>query len=81
MKDLLDLVPNDLPLDYYDFSVVNPLSTGPTGKERSEAIEFLFPRNLAQKFANAEITNQELIDKSQVLINGVRIALNLQLVE
>jgi hypothetical protein len=81
MKDVLDLVPNDLPVDYYDFSVVNPLSPGPAGKERSEAIEFLFPRNLAQKFANAEITNQELIDKSQVLVNSVRIALNLQLVE
>jgi hypothetical protein len=31
--------------------------------------------------ANNEITNQELIDKGQVLANGVRIALNLQLVE
>ena len=43
--------------------------------------EFLLPVNLAQRFANSEITNQELIDKSQVLVNGVRIALNLQLVE
>ena len=51
------------------------------GKERSEAIEFLFPKQLAQKFVNNEITNQELIDKSQVLVNGVRIALTLQLVE
>ena len=81
MKDVLDRLPNDLPVDYYDFSVVNPLAPTSLGKERSEAIEFLFPKNLAQKFANSEITNQELIDKSQVLVNGVRIALNLQLVE
>jgi hypothetical protein len=81
MKDILDRVPGDLPVDYYDFSVVNPLSPTSLGKERSEAIEFLLPKSLAQKFANTEITNQELIDKSQVLVNGVRIALNLQLVE
>lgn len=81
MKDVLDQIPSDLPVDYYDFSVVNPLSAGPIGKDRSEAIEFLLPKDLAQKFANAEVTNQELIDKSQVLVNGVRIALNMQLVE
>jgi hypothetical protein len=81
MKDILDRIPNDLPADYFDFSVVNPLVSATPGKERSEAIEFLLPKNLAQKFANSEITNQELIDKGQVLVNGVRIALNLQLVE
>ena len=51
------------------------------GKERSEALEYLCPKHLVRKFANSEITNQELIDKSQVLVNGVRIALDLQLVE
>ena len=81
MKDILDRVPSDLPVDYYDFAVVNPLSPTSSGEGRSEAIEFLFPKNLAQKFADSDITNQDLIDKSQVLINGVRIALNLQLVE
>jgi hypothetical protein len=81
IKDVLDRIPSDLPVDYYVFSVVNPLSPTSLGKERSEAIEFLFPKTLAQRFANNEITNQELIDKSQVLVNGVRIALNLQLVE
>ena len=78
MKDVLDRIPSDIPVDYYDFSVVNSLVPTSLGKERSEAIEFLFPKNLAQRFANSEITNQELIDKSQVLVNSVRIALNLQ---
>lgn len=81
MKDILDKLPTGLPVDYYDFSVVNPLTPTSLGKERSEAVEFLLPKNLAEKFANNEITNQELIDKGQVLVNGVRIALNLQLAE
>jgi hypothetical protein len=81
MKDVLELIPSDLPADYYDFSVVNTLTPGSGGKERSEAIEFLLPRNLARKFANSDITNQELLDKGQVLVNGVRIALNLQAAE
>jgi hypothetical protein len=81
MKDVLDLIPGDLPVDYYDFSVVNSLDSASGGKERSEAIEFLLPHNLARKFANSDITNQELLDKGQVLVNGVRIALNLQAAE
>ena len=81
MKDVLDLIPSDLPVDYYDFSVVNTLNSNAGGKERSEAIEFLLPRDLARKFANSDITNQELLDKGQVLINRVRIALNLQAAE
>jgi hypothetical protein len=81
MKDILDQVAEDAPLDLYNFSVVNPLPSTINGKERSEAIEYIVPKKLARQFANAEITNQELIDKSQVLVNGVRIALNLQMVE
>jgi hypothetical protein len=81
MKDVLEGIPSDVPVDYYDFSVVNALVSSSGGKERSEAIEFLLPKSLAQKFANSDITNQELLDKGQVLVNGVRIALNLQLVE
>lgn len=81
MKDILDQVPEDASIDYYNFSVVNALPFTSNGKERSEALEYMCPKTLAWKFANSEITNQELIDKSQVLVNGVRIALNLQLVE
>ena len=81
MKDVMDRIPSDLPVDYYDFSVVNTLTSASGGKERSEAIEFLLPRGLARKFANSDITNQELLDRGQVLVNGVRIALNLQAAE
>lgn len=81
LKDILGNVPKDANFDFYDFSVVNLFTTTPGAKERSEAIEFVLPKNLAQQFADSEITNQALLDKSQVLVNGVRIALNLQLVE
>jgi hypothetical protein len=79
MKDMLEKAPDDPAVDLYVFSVVNSLAS--VGKERSEAVDFVMPKHLAQQFANSEITNQQLIDKSQVLVNGVRIALNLQLVE
>ncbi|HKM83186.1 MAG TPA: hypothetical protein VJY15_19780 [Candidatus Acidoferrum sp.] len=81
LKDLLDKIPNDSAIAAYDFSVVNPLTSSMGAKERSEAVEFILPAALARQFADNEITNQALIDKSQVLVNGVRIALNLQLVE
>ena len=81
LKDILDKVPDDNAVALYDFSVVNSLASGMSTRERSEAIEFIFPANLARQFVNNDLTNQALIDKSQVLVNGVRIALNLQLVE
>jgi hypothetical protein len=79
MKDVLEKAPNDTAVDVYVFSIVNPLAA--VGKERSEAMDFVMPKTVAQQFANAEITNQQAIDKSQVLVNGVRIGLSLQMVE
>lgn len=79
LKDLLDKTPADAEFDAYDFSVLNQLAG--ESHSSSEAIEFICPRKAARQFANAEITNQQLIDQSIVLVNGVRVALNLQLVE
>ena len=64
---------------FFDFSMLNKLSA--TSKETSEAIEFICPRTALTQFVNAEITNQQLLDQSYILVNGVRIALNRQLVE
>ncbi|HXY03617.1 MAG TPA: hypothetical protein VEI49_08550 [Terriglobales bacterium] len=47
----------------------------------SEAIEFMCPLAGLRNFTAFEITNQELIDQSIVVVNGVRISLNLQQVE
>jgi hypothetical protein len=79
LKDISERVSPDVEFQLYDFSVLNKLS--PAAKETSEAIEFICPRKALMQFVNAEITNQQLLDKSIVLVNGVRIALNLQLVE
>ena len=79
LKDISSRISGDVDFQLYDFSVLNKLS--PTAKETSEAIEYICPRKAVQQFVNAEITNQQLLDQSAVLVNGVRIALNLQLVE
>lgn len=79
LKDLSDRISADVDFHYFDFSVLNKLSPGPKGT--SEAIEFICPRAALKQFVDAEITNQQLLDQSVILVNGVRIALNLQLVE
>ena len=79
MKDLSDRISPDVEFQFLDFSVLNKLSPGPKGT--SEAIEFISPRAAVKQFVSAEITNQQLLDQSIILVNGVRIALNLQLVE
>ncbi len=79
LKTILEKVPADANFDAYDFTVLNQL--GPDQRSSSEAIEYIFPRKVLQQFVNAEITGQQVIDQSVVLVNGVRIALNLQLVE
>jgi cell division septation protein DedD len=79
LKDISERVSSDVEFQLFDFSVLNKLSPG--AKETSEAIEFICPRTALKQFVNAEITNQRLLDQSVVLVNGVRIALNLQLVE
>lgn len=79
LKDLSDRIPADMEFQLFDFSVLNKLS--PNAKGTSEAIEFICPRTALKQFVNAEITNQQLLDQSFILVNGVRIGLNLQLVE
>jgi hypothetical protein len=79
LKDLSDKIPSNAEFQLLDFSVLNKLS--PDAKSTSEAIEFICPRTALKQFVNAEITNQQLLDQSVVLVNGVRIALTLQLVE
>ncbi|HYM13842.1 MAG TPA: hypothetical protein VEU62_24095 [Bryobacterales bacterium] len=81
LKPLLAKVPVDPQFAGLDITVLVQVSSPAGGSPASEALEFLCPAPLARRFADAEITNQELIDQSIVLVNGVRIALNLQQVE
>ena len=79
LKGILNKVPADASFDGYDITVLNQLGSGAAAS--SEGIEYISPRNALERFANADITGQQLIDQSVVLVNGDRIALNLQLVE
>jgi hypothetical protein len=79
LRDLSGKIGEDVEFQLYDFAVLNKLIPGARGT--SEAVEFICPRAALKQFVNAEITNQQLLDQSVVLVNGVRIALNLQLVE
>jgi hypothetical protein len=80
LKDLLAKTPACSDSDWFDFTVVNQLASADP-HSGSEAVEYISPAKAARQFANAEITNQQLLDQSVVLVNGVRIALNLQMVE
>ena len=50
-------------------------------KTPSETVDYICPLNSVRSFVENKITSQDLINQSIVLVNGVRIALNLQLVE
>ncbi|HYK91445.1 MAG TPA: hypothetical protein VE398_21930 [Acidobacteriota bacterium] len=79
LKAILDKVPVMPELGCLDITIINELATksGPS----SEALELIIPLVTLRRFTDLEITNQQLIDESVVLVNGVRIALNLQAVE
>ncbi len=79
LKPILDKLPPSAELAEADVTVIDQLA-GKSGSS-SEAVEYIFPLKALRSFAAAEITNQALIDQSLVLVNGVRIALNLQQVE
>ena len=81
LKGLLAKIPADLDIAGVDFTVLDQFShaTSPSGS--SEALEYICPIIPLHHFADADITNQDLIQQSIVLVNGVRIALNLQQVE
>lgn len=79
LKAMLALIPDGAEFDVLDLTILNEL-VSKTGKS-SEALEFVFPLKVLRQFAAAETTNQDLINQSVVLVNGVRIALNLQQVE
>jgi hypothetical protein len=80
LKDILAKIPDTAELSSIDFSVINDIAASNSNKS-SEAIEFILPLKQARRFADAEITNQDLIDQSVIMVNGIRIALNLAQVE
>jgi hypothetical protein len=58
---------------------LNQLSQEP--HPSSEATEYILPPKAVRQFVDPEITDQQLMDQGIVLVNVVRITVNLQLVE
>jgi hypothetical protein len=78
LKGLLGKLSASAKYDALDISVLNRLGAE---KTRSETVDYICPLNSIRSVVEDKITSQDLIDRSIVLVNGVRIALNLQLVE
>jgi hypothetical protein len=80
LKGIVDRLPRIAGVSGVGFSILNEVSST-SGPSSSEAVEFFLPMVAIDRFANTEITNQDLINQGVVLINGVRISLDLQRVE
>ena len=78
LRDLSRKLPANAGYDALKFSVLNH-----SGAEKTsfETIDYICPLNSMRSFVENKITSQDLINQSIVLVEGVRIALNLQLVE
>ena len=79
LKPILHKTPDDDRIAGLDITILNQF--GAQDREASEAIEFLCPLPLLRQFANAEVTSQDVINHTVVLVNGMRIGLDLQRVE
>jgi hypothetical protein len=85
LKAILERVPAAAEIEGLDITLLNKFAGKAVGSSTSaassEALEFALPLKPVRRFLDADITNQQLLDESIVLVNGVRIALNLQQVE
>jgi len=81
LKGMLAKISMDTEVAGVDVTVLDQFSRSAAASGSSEALEFICPLSPLRHFADADITNQDLIQQSIVLVNGVRVALNLQQVE
>jgi hypothetical protein len=79
LKDILSKVPSTQEIAGLDVTVLTRFAQASSSS--SEAIEFVCPYPALEQFVTYQITNQDFINQTVVLLNGVRIALNLQQVE
>jgi hypothetical protein len=78
LSDLVSRVPTITNLKGLDVTVLVSVSSS---ESPSEAVEFILPLQPLHAFASYDISNQDLINQGMVIVNGVRISLNLQVVE
>jgi hypothetical protein len=67
--------------DGIDFSTSLRLVGDESSQGSPVAVEFIFPLKLMRAYADFDVTGQQLIDGSFVLINGERVTLSLQVAE
>jgi hypothetical protein len=79
LKGILGKIPENPDFKALDFTVILDLTSA--SPKFSEAIEFFLPLKSVLRLVAADITSQDLINESIVLVNGVRISLNLSQVE
>ena len=79
LKDLLSRISNEVDFPALDVTVLSQFQSPSSGSP--EAIEYICALKALREFADARITNQDLINQSVVMVNGVRIALDLQKAE
>lgn len=78
LKDMLRKIPAGTTSESLDFAVLNHLGAEQGGLEK---IDYVCPLEATRSLVNNKITTQDLINKCVVMVNGVRIGLDLQLVE
>jgi len=78
LRDLSRRLPVDEGYDALDISVLNKLEAGSASPE---TVDYICPLSGLRAFAENKITSQDLINQSVVLVNGMRIGLNLEAVE
>jgi len=79
LKDLLSRISKEVEFPALDITVLTQFQPASTGSP--EAIEYVCPLKELREFADARITSQDAINQCAVLVNGVRISLNLQSAE
>jgi hypothetical protein len=78
LRVLMNTLPADAKYDAFEFSIVNQVANAATP---SETIDFICPISSTRSFLDNKITSQDLINQSTVLVNGMRIGLDLAKVE
>jgi hypothetical protein len=78
LKGISKKLPSDARYDALAFSVLNHFGSD---QNSAETIEYICPMDSMRSFVENKITTQDLINKSTVLVNGVRIGLDLARVE
>jgi len=78
LRSLSRRLPDDQQYDTLEFSV---LDHSAADRASPETIDYICPLASLRSFVANKITTQDLINQSVVLVNGVRIAVNLQMVE